>query len=102
MSNNKSIYDMFATDEEKQCYLEADQLAENYMFSEAQFWSACVHAKFVPWLDMCCDTLGANSQTPYYYDAGDNSLLQELSSAELFCNPPFKNAEAFMRKCEEE
>ena len=37
MSFNKKIYDMFPTAAEKQRYLEADQIAENYMFSEAGF-----------------------------------------------------------------
>ena len=58
-------------------------------------------ARFVPWLDMCCDVLGSNSLAPYYYSAAQDSLRQDLAGAEVLCNPPYKCSAAFIRKCEE-
>ena len=71
------------------------QAFENYTVSWGQFPKICRRCGILPFVDMCCDVLGANSMCPYYFSVREDGTQQDYRSVPVWCNPPYKEMDAF-------
>ncbi len=84
------------TDEGRIRFFKEDQHAENLMFDTAKFAIACISARLLPLVDMCCDLLGSNAHCPFFLSAAHDSSTFNLDEWDVWCNPPFKAHEQFV------
>ena len=73
---------------------------ENYMLAPGFYDRICRDCSFVPLLDICADVLGANSLAPFCYSTEQDSLKQHLAGVTCVCNPPYREMDRWIRKCE--
>ena len=72
------------------------QAFENYTVGWGQFPTICRRCGVLPFVDMCCDVLGANSMCPYYYSVREDGTKQDYRSVPVWSNPPYKEMQEFV------
>ena len=81
-------------------FFRADQKAENLMIDPARYSVACLDAQLVCMVDVCCDLIGSNSQSPFCLSAEEDSTQFDITGMPTWCNPPYKGATPFVENLE--
>jgi len=81
-------------------FFRSDQKAENLMIDPARYGVACLDAQLVCMVDVCCDLIGSNSQSPFFLSAEEDSTRFDLAGMPSWCNPPYKGSAPFVENLE--
>jgi hypothetical protein len=74
-------------------FITEDFMLERHIFNELE----SVWGPFD--VDACCDEGGLNAQIPSYWSVAQDCLLQDWSSKNVYCHPPFSKIQRVVEHC---